>query len=778
MIFSFFRRVLRLRHHTAAPRLTVAALLALLLLADRVFPPPSPGAAAHAQVVLARDGTPLRAFPDSAHIWRHPVRLDEVSPRYVEAVLAYEDRWFRWHPGVNPFALARAAWQWARHGRIVSGGSTLTMQVARLLEPMPRTLMGKLRQIARAVQLELRLSKREILELYLTRAPMGGVLEGVEAASRAYFGKPSRSLSHAEAALLAVLPQAPSLLRPDRFPERALAAREKVLARLETTWGQAAIADARQEPVIAQAVREPLLAPLFAERARRLLPRRQRIDTTLDANMQTAVEQLLATRLAVVPPRVSLAALVVDNATLEVMAYAGSADFADDQRFAHVDMVQGKRSPGSTLKPFLYGFALDDGLIHSESLLSDAPQSFSGYQPGNFQADFSGPVSVSEALRKSLNVPAVEVLDRLGAERFVALLRRGGLRLSLPRGAAPNLSVILGGVSVNLEGLVNAYTALARAGLAGKPRFTSDAPLEEARMLSEGAAFIVRDLLEAGGPTARQVDGGIGARRGIAWKTGTSFGFRDAWAVGVSDRHTAGVWVGRPDGTPNPGFFGANVAAPLLIDIFAAIDEGHSPRRAPPASVTQARVCWPLGTRADALPPALCHQERRAWLLNGVAPPTFADRLRAGAARYTDFRDATSGLRVRAACAPGAMRAVEMARWPALLEPWLDAATRRRALPPAWAETCARAMAPEAGLKIVGIADGQTIVRAGNGAPPMLRLAARGGGEETIWLVDGRQIGRSPANRSLAHVFAEPGRHTITALDESGRHDRVEISVR
>ncbi|MDR0439808.1 MAG: penicillin-binding protein 1C, partial [Candidatus Accumulibacter sp.] len=421
---------------------------------------------------------------------------------------------------------------------------------------------------------------------------------------------------------------------------------------------------------------------------------------------------------------------------------------------------------------------LDDGLIHSESLLCDVPQSFSGYRPGNFQADFSGPVSVSEALRKSLNVPAVEVLDRLGAERFVALLRRGGLKLALPRGAAPNLPVILGGASVNLEGLVGAYTALARAGLAGKPRHTADAPYEERRMMSEGAAFIVRDILEAGGPVNRLVEGGVGARRGIAWKTGTSFGFRDAWAVGVSDRHTVGVWVGRPDGTPNPGFFGANVAAPLLIDIFAAVDETYAPHRTPPSSVTQARVCWPLGTRADDLPPALCHQERSAWLLDDTAPPTFADRLREGPARYTDLRDVATGLRVRAACAPGAARVVEMARWPAALEPWLDAATRQRALPPAWAAACAFSRAPEAGLKIVGIADGETISRAASGDAPMLRLETRGGQEETIWLIDGHPVGRSTPGHPLTHVFAEPGRHAITVLDEAGRYDRVEISVR
>ena len=762
-----------------ALRLSLAAALGLLLIADQIFPPPLPGRLApHAQVVVARDGTPLRAFPDRTHVWRHPLRLGEVSPRYIEALVGYEDRTYWWHPGVNPYALLRAGWQWLWHGRVISGGSTLTMQVARILEPTPHTVPGKLRQIMRALQLELRLSKNEILELYLSFAPMGGVLEGVEAASRAYLGKPAQRLTEAEAALLAVLPQSPSLLRPDRFPQRARQARDKVLERMERRWSAAVIADAKAEPIVAQTVREPLLAPLFAERLRRLKPRETRIDTTLDAGVQNIVEQLLASRLAVLPPRVSMAALVVDNTTLAVRAYAGSADFSDEARFSHVDMVQARRSPGSALKPFLYGLALDEGLIHSESLLADAPQSFSGYQPGNFQANFSGPVGVTEALQKSLNVPAVEVLDRLGPQRFVSLLRRGGLKLELPRGATPNLSVILGGVAVNLEGLVGAYTALARRGIAGKPRYLPDAPLEEARMMSEGAAFIVRDVLESGGPVTRQIESGVGAQRGIAWKTGTSFGFRDAWAVGVSDRFTVGIWVGRPDGTPNPGFFGANIAAPLLVDIFSAIDDAPPLPRQPPAGVASARICWPLGVRAEATPPELCHQERTAWILNDAAPPTFPDRLRGGAARYTDYRDAASGQRVRAGCAPGEMSALEMARWPAALEPWLDAAMRQRALPPPWAPACAKAQAPEAGLKIVGISDGETIRRAGGGLVPELRLEARGGQNELIWLANGRQLGRVAANHSLIRSFAEAGRYQITVMDDTGRYDRVEISVR
>jgi penicillin-binding protein 1C len=407
------------------------------IILDHVFPLPAPGRESpYSVVVLARDGTPLRAFPGDDHVWRHPVSLKDVSPLYLDALVTYEDRTFHWHPGVNPFALARAGWQWLRNGRVVSGGSTITMQVARIIEPTRRTLGGKLIQIARAFQLELHYSKDEILTLYINYAPMGGVLEGVEAASRAYLGKPSNRLTHAEAALLTVLPQLPSRLRPDRYPDRAQLARDKVLRRLKRKWGEATIADATTEPVYAQAVRTPMLAPLLAERLKRNAEGQTRVDTTIDPSAQSTVESLLLDRARVLPPRVSIAAMAMDNRTLEVVAYAGSADFTDKDRFSDVDMARAPRSPGSALKPFLYAFAIDAGLIHSESLLADVPQSFSGYEPGNFQQSFHGPVSVSEALVKSLNVPAVQVLEQLGPAPFVAMLRRGGLKLDFP--GAPN----------------------------------------------------------------------------------------------------------------------------------------------------------------------------------------------------------------------------------------------------------------------------------------------------------------------------------------------------
>lgn len=766
-------------------RYGLAALLLALLIADRLFPPPLPGRdSPHALLIVARDGTPLRAFPDRNHVWRHPVTLNEVSPLYREALLRYEDRYFRWHPGVNPFALLRAAGQWATSGRIVSGGSTLTMQVARVLEPTPRTVAGKARQILRAVQLEARLSKDEILTLYLNYAPMGGVLEGVEAASRAYLGKPARRLTHAEAALLVVLPQAPSLLRPDRHPVAARAARDKVIQRMHGSWPGADITDALQEPAYAQTLREPLLAPLLAERLKKTAAGRPRIDTTLDPQAQQTVELLLADRLGALPARVSMAALVVDNATLEVRAYAGSADFTDKERFSHVDMVRAQRSPGSTLKPFLYGLALDEGLIHSESLLADVPQSFAGYQPGNFQQSFHGPVSVAEALTKSLNVPAVEVLERLDPVRFVSLLRRGGLKLEFPKGGEPNLAVILGGASTSLEQLVGAYTAFARQGLAGKPRYTPDAPVEEQRMLSAGAAFIIRDLLESGGPMGRAVESGAGIRRGIAWKTGTSFGFRDAWSVGVSDHFTIGVWIGRPDGTPNPGFFGANIAAPLLVDLFNSLDAGPPGRRTPPPNVKQERICWPLGTRASHEDASLCQQSRLAWTLNDAAPPTFPDRVRGGEARYAIQITTDSQLRARANCHTGPLATRPMARWPAVLEPWLDEDLRRRAIPPAWVASCAGQARPESGLKIVGASDGEILRRPVGGNAPLLRLEVRGQaggpgpGGEVVWLVNGRPSARLAAGKGFEQRLAEPGHYDITVLDDTGSYDRISLSVR
>lgn len=756
----------------------ILLLLGALWLLDRIFPPPLPSGD-DGFIVLALDGSPLRAWPGSDGAWRYPVTPAEVSPRYIEALLGYEDRWFRWHPGVNPASLARAAWQWASTGRIVSGGSTLTMQVARILEPVPRTPAGKLRQIVRALQLEWRLSKDDILTLYLNHAPMGGIVEGVEMASRAYLGKPSRDLSHAEAALLATLPRAPSRLRPDRAPEAARAARDRVLARLDSfgVWSPEVVADARIEPVIAQRLQGAWLAPLAAERLRSRARKAgaaglTRVASTLDRELQATVERLLADRATVLPPRVSIAALVVDAATLEVRAYAGSADFADNARGAHVDMVRGVRSPGSALKPFLYAMALDDGLIHSESLLIDAPQAFGGYQPGNFQADFSGPVSVSEALQRSLNVPAVDLLEQIGPARFAARLSEAGIKPRIATGEQPNLSLILGGAGVTLEELVGGYRALAAGGLAGRPRLTLDAPVEETRLMSEGAAWIVRDILEGGGhPDRPFVEGGGAAP--LAWKTGTSFGFRDAWAVGVSGRYALGVWLGRPDGTPNPGFFGANVAAPLLKDIAAALPRDVLPSRERPASVQPVDICWPLGTAAADTPAPLCHRRRAAWSLAGAVPPTRPDRIDGSSLRQTLWIDPASGLRTMPGCGDGQPR--DTARWPTLLQPWLAGWLPADQRIPDWQPGCApTGGTPAATLRIVGLSNDSRLRPAPHQRHVSLQLAVRGAQGPVYWLLDGKRVLPDAGGKLLLN---EAGAHRLTVMDEGGRHHSVAFTV-
>ncbi len=771
--------------------LATLLLLVTAMLLDLAFPLPLPRPRDAGAVVVAADGSPLRGFADRGGIWRYPVTVEQVSPLYLQSLLNYEDRWFWRHPGVNPVAMLRAGWQWMSSGRVVSGGSTLTMQVARILDPpsqgRTRSLWSKLRQLFRAAQLEVHLSKREILTLYLNRAPFGGTVEGVEAASWAYLGKPASRLSHAEAALLTVLPQAPSRLRPDREPERARAARDKVLARMAQlgVWSPAQVADARIEPVVARSLQPPLHAPLLAQRLRFERPTAGRIVSTIDLELQRTLEQRVSAYFSQLPERTSAALLVVDNATLEARAYVGSVTFGDAVRLGHVDMVQAWRSPGSTLKPFLYGLALDDGLIHSESLFVDAPQAFGDYRPGNFDAVFNGPVGAAEALRLSLNVPAVDLLDHVGPSRFSARLAHAGIRLQWPRGATPNLSMILGGTGARLEDLVGAYAALNRNGIAGRVRYTPDAPRLDRRLLSNGSAWIVREMLEANprpGTVADTFD--QSGRPRVAWKTGTSYGFRDAWALGSTRRHTVGVWVGRPDGTPLPGQYGAVTALPLLFEVIDSLprQRGDDAARPPPANVAQIEVCWPLGLAPDPQAPQLCQKRLQAWTLDGSVPPTFAERdarlWSAGVERFDV--DARSGQRLSADCTqPHARQSREVARWPALASPWLSAELRRASrLPPLAPDCVADGRDASEELRIEGVADRATLARApGSTQPLRLSLRALGSEARIRWLLDGRLVGESAGNGRFEHDFAEAGEHTLTALADSGAWTRVQFRV-
>ncbi|MGY1953494.1 peptidoglycan glycosyltransferase PbpC [Pseudomonas pergaminensis] len=761
----------------------VGVVVALIWLADRIWPLPLPKDDL-ARVVLAEDGTPLWRFADANGVWRYPVQTREVSPYYLDALLTYEDRWFYQHPGVNPLALVRATWQNLTGARVVSGGSTLSMQVARLLDPHSRTFHGKVRQLWRTAQLEWHLSKEEILNLYLNRAPFGGTLQGVAAASWAYLGKSPSQLTQAEAALLAVLPQAPSRLRPDRHPQRAQQARDKVLRRLAEfqVWPQAAVDEALEEPLLLAPRLEPSLAPLLARRLNRP-DSPPLIRTTLDATLQRRLEDLLLGWRARLPEHTSAAILVVEEETMAVRAYLGSVDINDTKRFGHVDMISALRSPGSTLKPFLYGMALDDGLIHSESLLQDVPRRYGDYRPGNFSMGFTGAVPASTALSSSLNLPAVQLLEAYGPKRFAAQMRIGGVPLALPALAEPNLALILGGAGSRLEDLVSGYSAFARDGRSATLRLQPDDTLRERPLLSPGAAWIVRRILSGQARPDRDPRAELVQRPVLAWKTGTSYGFRDAWAIGVGPRYLIGVWIGRPDGTPVPGQFGLASAAPLMLQVHDVLTNRDSQRgiSAPvkpvPANVGVAAICWPLGQPMSRSDPN-CRRQRFAWTLDNTTPPTLQaldQPLSVGLMESVWVNG--KGLRVDAHC-PGAEHK-NIALWPAPLEPWLPRAERREARIPAADPECPPpALAASSPLSIVGVREGDQLrLPAASQQALRLKISALGGSGRRWWFLNGAPLGDSANQDFINASFERLGRYQLSVLDEAGQTARLEFSV-
>jgi len=524
-------------------------------------------------MVLDREGRLLRPFTVADGRWRMPLALADLDPKLIDMLLAFEDRRFREHEGVDPRALVRAAVQMVMNGRVVSGGSTISMQLVRLLDgESTRNLPGKLGQIAAALALERRWRKDDILAAYLTLAPYGGNIEGVRAASLAWLGKEPRRLTPADAALLVALPQAPETRRPDRNPEAARSARDRVLDRgvAAGVIDREEATAAKREPVPRVRRPFPMLAAHAAGRAVRGDPQRSAHRLTLDADLQARLERLAAERAADLGSRISAALLVADHRSGEILASVGSAGLLDAERDGFVDMTRALRSPGSTLKPLIYGLAFEAGIAHPESLVEDRPAGFAGYVPTNFDRSFQGTVTVRRALQLSLNVPAVRLLDQVGPARLVARMRRAGAEPVLSDLSPPGLAIGLGGVGVRLTDLVAIYAAIARGGRPVALRESWDLPAPapgSRRVLDERSAWYVSSILAGVPPPLHAAPGGI------AFKTGTSYGYRDAWAVGFDGRYVAGVWAGRPDGAPVPGLTGIEAAAPLLLDLFARLME-------------------------------------------------------------------------------------------------------------------------------------------------------------------------------------------------------------
>jgi penicillin-binding protein 1C len=577
---------------TSSSRPITVALIALiavevlLLGLDAAFPPDLGRAERSSPVALDRRGTWLRALPVENGRWRIRADLERTDPVFLARLVRIEDARFAWHGGVDPLAAARAAASALIHGRVTSGASTLTMQTAKLLEPRPRTLGAKLAEAARAVQLEARFSKREIIALYLTLTPYGGNLEGVRAASLAWFGHEPQSLTNGEQALLIALPQSPETRRPDRHPAAARAARHQVLAKMVRArlidGAEASEADA--EPLPRRAPFPALAWHAAGELARAAPSGQASVVTTIDAALQRRLEPLAAGAARGQGAAAQVAILAVEVNTRAVRAAVGSA--ALGRAGGWIDMTRALRSPGSALKPLIYGFAFDDGVATPDTQIDDAPRRFADYQPEDFDRVFHGPVTAREALIHSLNVPAVALLDKIGAAVFEAKVQAAGARLARPKAAFSDagLALALGGEGITLRDLVLLYAALGDGGLAKPLAWTEgDAARREGapgvRLMRPDAARQVLDILrEAPTPKGRAPSALMRGGPAIAFKTGTSYGFRDAVAVGVVGGWAIAVWTGRADGGARGGLTGHDAALPLLFDV---ADEIAAPASAP-----------------------------------------------------------------------------------------------------------------------------------------------------------------------------------------------------
>jgi len=735
---------------------------------DLIFPfPESRLHRPPAIVVYDRDGAPMRIILPPDGKVRIPIALDELPPELVRAVVASEDRWFWRHPGVNPIAVARAAWSNARHHRRVSGASTIPMQIARLVRPRRRTIFAKGIEAFRAVQLTAHHSKRELLEIYLNLAPYGGNVEGIGAASQVYFGKEPSRLSIGEVAFLTNLPRSPNRYDPLRDHAAATRARDRVLHELRDrgAFSTAEIAAAMRQPLPRERRRAPFVAPHFCDYAVQQAPGRARVYTTLDPRLQRIAEQQVAARIAGLRAYgvEQTAVVVIDVETRDVLAMVGSASFFESQ----VNGATARRSPGSTLKPFLYAKAFDDGLLVPESYVLDVPTDYAGYVPENYDGTYRGRVTVREALVQSLNAPAVHLLEQEHVDDFVALLKNGGLT-TLDRD--PNkygLPLILGSGEVRLIDLTNLYATLAQNGVHKPVRIHSVLSPQSSVLFSRDATSLVTEILtELRRPDMPRAWQSANAPS-VAWKTGTSYGHRDAWSVGYSTRYAIGVWAGNFDGHGEKGLSGSEFAAPLLFDLFRAIDTTPVPR--PLSPVPSIEVC----SLSRQLPTDYCKDRIRIPYLPGRT------RLHACDMHRPLFVDKRTGERLAGDCvAAVSSKQIVAAVYPPELVAWWRAQNQPfDPLPPLSPRCTDVAAGPPP--RIVSPSPA-TPYRLRRDAPAefqeILLSAETSDAAHLYWFEDGTLIASGEASRKM---FLRPTRgvHRVVVVDDSGRSDGVRVKV-
>ncbi len=753
--------------------LRVAAIIGLLLIIFRLWPHPQLASfAPSSTAVLASDSSLLRLTLAEDEQYRLWVPLEKISPGLIAAVQLQEDQWFYWHPGINPIALVRGAWETYTGGN-KQGGSTLTMQLARLMGGLnTRTPMGKLRQITHALWLEARYSKHDILEAYLNLAPYGGNIQGVGAASLIYFGKTADRLTLPEIMTLAVIPQQPN--HADTRP-----ARDRLFAR----WQKLHAVSASEQQLMALPLplraigKLPFLAPHLAEQvlSQTASSTRRQLQTTLEPRLQALLERQIKQYIAQNGGRGihNATAMLVDTRNQAVVALVGSVDYRNAEIDGQVNGILAKRSPGSTLKPFIYGMAFDQGLIHPQSILKDAPTAFGPFQPENFDGRFVGPISAHDALIHSRNIPAVSVASKLKQPSLYDFLKNAGVS-RLQSEQHYGLALVLGGGEVTMEELATLYTMLANQGKWRTLRYLADAPRSDGMaLLSPEASFMVMNIL-GDNPRPDSIPMATGNRWHVAWKTGTSWGFRDAWSVGVVGPYVLLVWIGNFDGSSNPAFIGIEAAAPLFFRIADALPISL-PQQSdlpliPPRNLKKVAVC----TASGDLPNAWCPQTTDTWFIPGKSP------IRVSTLHRPVIVDNRTGL---AACPPYDTTAThtEIAEfWPSdMMRLFREAGMPRRAPPAASCADAGGIASDEADVPHITspLLSVTYTLRLSRPLESISLQATHGADAKKLyWFSDKAYLG-SIASGSLAWRPDNAGWHSLTVVDDKGRSASRDVQV-
>ena len=763
------------RESRALPRVAAAGLVVATLSAATFWlclpKPPLMNDVSFSRRVFDRDGHQLRMTLSRDQKYRVFTPLDRIAPQLVQATLLHEDRFFAEHPGVNPIAVMRAAWHFCRGDRRGGGASTITMQLARLSAHLQtRTVHGKLAQMLRALELERHYSKAQLIEAYLNLAPYGRNIEGVGAASEIYFGKEPAQLTLHEAIALSLIPQSPArrALRVQSNSSAQVAARHRLYARL--TKGDDAI---DQSFVPRAEAKHEMLAPHFTTEILARTTDRE-IRSTLDLALQRLIERRIASYVAANQARGihNAAALLVDTRTMEVLAQVGSADFASASIDGQVDGTRSARSPGSTLKPFVYALALDQGLIHPLTMLQDAPRSFGAFDPENFDREFVGPIKATDALARSRNIPAVTLASELHGTTLYGFLKKAGV--NLPHDAKfYGLALPLGGAEVTMEDLVRMYALLANGGELRPLRRTlaEKSPEPAERLVSREAAFLTLEML---GQIPRPGTSTIAESDPIFWKTGTSQGFHDAWSVAVFDHYVLAVWVGNFDGKSNPAFVGRSCAAPLLfqvVDAMRATGRAQARRHDPPPNANLRRVEF-CAVSGD-LPAAACRYRVAGWFIPGVSPISECE-----IHREILIDDAT-GLRVNSDDGTRKLHREVYEFWPSdLLALFAQAGLPRRTPPPFLPGSSVETISRRGHAPRIVSPKSNVVYSLGDGAAGRalsLQAETEPDVAKVYWFADRAFLGTSDHGAPLSWQ-PKPGNYKVIALDDHGRSDSCAVT--